>query len=77
MKKGLLWNSATSRRILFNLDTQVEKFLGKYRKGRIIDEFPTEFRQGTLRELYDSPASDAKDKALKLLKDGRFEREVI
>jgi hypothetical protein len=75
LKKRLEWDSQTTRRILFNLDMQVDRFLGSYRQGRITKEFPTQFRAGTLRELYDSPASAAKTKAMKLLRDGRFERE--
>ena len=75
VSKGLQWNSETSRRILSNLDMEVDRFLGKYRQGRIKEELPAQFRKGTLGELYDSPASEAKNTALKLLKDRRFERE--
>jgi hypothetical protein len=75
LKRRLEWDSQTTRRILFNLDMQVDRFLGSYRQGRITKEFPTQFREGSLRELYDSPASAAKTKAIKLLRDGRFERE--
>ena len=48
---------------------------GYHRQGRIIREFPEQFLEGTLRQLYDGPGSTARTKALKLLTDGRFTRE--
>ena len=73
-KFNLNISSLTDRKILKNLNTQVDEFIAKDRKGSIKGEFPGEFLNVRLREVLEKAKEGerAAKKAKKLLLDERF-----
>ena len=70
VKYKLQPTSPTTRQLLENLDMPLETFVGQYRVGRILKEFPGELQRGTVRDVLES----GNTKARKFLTDGRFHR---
>ncbi len=69
-KLGLNIESPTTRQLLNNLDMSTKDFIGKFRKGSILSEFPGEFlKEGVTVE---DALVNGGSKVRKLLIDGRF-----
>jgi len=75
-KFNLNVKSPTDEKILRNLDTQVDKFIAKDRKGSVRSELPGEYLDVPLREVLEKAKSGerAAKKAKKLLLDERFSK---
>ncbi len=67
-KYDLNANSPTSMEILNNMQMTCEAFIGAYRKGSILKEFPGDYLKMTVQAALDAD----KSKVRKLLTDGRF-----
>jgi len=67
-------DSPTDRKILKNLNTQVDEFIAKDRKGSIRSEFPGEFLEVEVREVLDKAKNGDRiaKKARKLLIDKEY-----
>lgn len=69
-KYGLNVNSPTTKKILENLETPVEKFVAQNRKGSIWGELSSQWKGKTVRQAIEEGGSTVR----KLLTDKRFER---